>query len=186
MNRRYLSALPGAAALLFGLPWAVGDTLRLTQVDKIREASDLANLADAVGVRFEIFDFDAVNPHCVHFFVDEMIGSDSKTRHDGGGLCGLAGPQRLTVQWKADSGRLAFRFIRNRRDIEQGGSLTGPTLPIPDRTTRSDYGTKASELAYGSETVLVHAAYGPDNGPRTEFKVLAELRSNPNGIIGTE
>jgi hypothetical protein len=42
------------------------------------------------------------------------------------------------------------------------------------------------ELEYGEEAVLVHGAYGSNQGAQMKFKVLAELRRNPDSIIGTE
>ncbi len=186
MIQRLFSTLLGVTALLVGIPLAFGDTVQLVPVDRNLQARDLANLAEAVGLRFEIFDYDTVEPHCVHFFVDEVDGSGAITRHDGHGQCGLAGPQRLTIQWKAEAGQVDFRFIRFRRDIEQGGSVSGPTISIPESAGLTEYGIVPPELSFGRETVLFHGAYGWNEGPRMEFKVLAELRRNPNGVIGTE
>lgn len=162
---------------------ALGDA-RLDKVDDRLQAQDLANLADALGVRFEIFDYELDDPHCVHFFVDEIDGSD-RVRHDGHGLCGVAGPHRLTVQWKIGNEQAQFRFMRYRRDIEQGVTLVGPRLSAPDDGF-TEYAIESPQLNFDSETVLYHGAFGRNEGPRTEFQVVAELRQNLSRTIGTE
>lgn len=75
--------------------------------------------------------------------------------------------------------------MRYRRDVDEGGSVDGPTLDIPE-TGGALYGVDASELAYDQEVVLVHGAYGSNDGPEMNFKVVAELRPNPDSVIGTE
>ena len=183
---RLVSALLGAATMLVGSPAALSDAIKLTPADGSLQTQDLVNVADALGLRFEIFDYETAEPHCVHFFVDEIDPSGTATRHDGHGLCGRAGPQRLTIQWKAEGAELAFRFFRFRRDIKQGGSVSGPTIAIPEAGGTWAHRTEPPELAYGRETLLYHGVSGWNDGPRTEFKVLAELRRNPDGAIGTE
>ena len=172
------------ATLLAGSSLALADA-PLEKVGENVQAQDLANLASALGVQFEIFDYDLDEAHCVHFFVDE-IDDENGARHDAHGLCGVAGPQRLTVQWKKEDGQAQFRFMRYRRDVEQGVSLVGPTLSAPTQSGFTEYSIEAPQLDYDRETVLVHGAFGRNQGPRTEFKVLAELRPNPRQTIGTE
>lgn len=182
--RKLIRTVSAVIALVLGASLAFGDA----PLEKVREnvqAQDLANLAGALGVQFEIFNYTLHEPHCVHFFVDEIDGSDS-VRHDAHGLCGLAGPQRLTVQWKTEDGHAQFRFMRYRRDGEQGVSLGGPTLSAPTLSGFTEYSTEPPQLEYDRETVLYHGAFGRNQGPRKEFKVVAELRPNPNGRIGTE
>ena len=158
---------------------------KLTKVDTDLRVQDLANLADVLGVRFEIFDFEIEEPHCVHFFVDK-IDENTTVRLDGHGLCGLAGPQRLTIQWTEVAGQVQFQFRRFRRDIEQGGSVSGPRFLVPEHGGLTEYAIESPQLAYDQETVLYHGAYGWNAGPRTEFKILTELRENPDRVIGTE
>ena len=170
--------------LLVGSSLALGDA-PLEKVGENVQAQDLANLASALGVQFEIFDYDPDEAHCVRFFVDE-IGEGNTARHDVQGLCGLAGPQRLTVQWKKEEGQARVRFMRYRRDSEQGASFGGPTLTTATQSGFTEYSIEAPQLDYDRETVLFHGAFGQNQGPRTEFKVLAELRPNPRQTVGTE
>ncbi|MEM7504442.1 MAG: hypothetical protein AAF417_20560 [Pseudomonadota bacterium] len=163
---------------------ALGDAT-LDKVDNRLQVRDLANLAGALGVGFELFDYELDDPHCIHFFVDETAESD-RIRHDGHGLCGLGGRHRLTVQWKVENEQVQVRFMRYRRDIEQGVTITGPSFPAPASGGFTEYAIDRPQLDYDRETVLFHGAFGQNQGPRTEFKVLAELRPNPSQTVGTE
>jgi hypothetical protein len=186
MVKRTLLSFCSTAALILGGTPAFGDAIELAPVDRDLRAQDLANLAAAIGIRFKIFDYETAEPHCVHFIVDEIDGAGGKTRHDGGGICDLAGPQQLTIQWKVEeAGSLTFRYIRYRRDIEQGTSVARPTLEIPN-SWFSVYGIEPPQLEYDQEAILLHVAYGKNEGPQLKIKVLAELRQNPDSVIGTE
>lgn len=186
MTQRLPGILLGIGFMIVGNPLAVADSVQILPVDGSPQIRDLANLADAVGVRFRIFDYETAEPHCIHFYVEEVEDSGDVRRQDGHGLCGLAGPHRLTVQWKEAQDQVDFRFLRFRRDSEQGGSVAGPTVPTPKGAGFTEYAVEPPELAYGDETLLLRGMYGWNDGPRTEFRVLAELRRNPEGVIGTE
>ena len=149
---------------------------------------DLSNLAEFMGIRFKSFDYETAEPHCIHFYVDEKSVNGDTTRHDGRGECGLAGPHRLTIQWKVEDSSVEFRFIRYRRDVDQGSSVWGPKIAIPELGGQSLKRISPSQLEIGRPTTVLSGSFssiGPDRR-RMEFTVLVELRQNPEGIIGTE
>ena len=174
------------ASLSAGSASAYGDAVKLVPIDRNLRVQDLANVAEAVGIKFKIFDYEVVEPHRVHFFVEEIDSTDARTKHDGSGICGLGGPHRLTVQWKAESGALEFTFMLFRSDIEQGGSVLGPKLEIPEPDGFSLYGIEAPHLQHDHEALLIHGSYGRNDGLQSHFKVLAELRPNQDRVVGTE
>lgn len=150
------------------------------------QAQDLDNLAATLGVMMQRYDYDTEEPRCLHFYVDEVTVDGDEQRHDGAGLCGLAGPQRLTIQWVTEGSEISFKFLRYRRDVRQGGSVSGPTLTAPTHLGSAAYGIAPPEFRLNEETVLYHGVYGPNNGPQMSFRVIAELRENARGRIGTE
>ena len=91
--------------------------IELAEVHGDVTVQDLFNLSTFLGFHFKIFDYETDDPHCVHFYVDAKLENVESSRHDRRGLCSLGGPQRLTVQWKAEAGLLKFRFLMFRRDI---------------------------------------------------------------------
>ena len=185
MIARILLTLSAIVTLTLSNASADSSTVELLPSSRTVHVQDLANLAAAFGVEFKIFDYETSEPHCVHFFVEEITDTGDRTRHGGSGICGLGGPHGLTIQWQADAGRVNFTFMRYRRDVEQGSSVAGPTLDIPETGGSSLYGVEPPELQHGQETVLVYGSYGLNEGPQLKFKVLAELRANPDSVIGT-
>ena len=188
MTRAQLSVLLILTALLNGNSSASDAPVDLVPVRGDLQFQDLSNLAEFIGIRFKSFDYETSEPHCIHFYVDEKSANGDTTRHDGSGECGLAGPHRLTVQWKVEECSLDFRFIRYRRDVAQGSSVWGPRIAIPDLGGQSLGRIHPSKLEIGRPTpVLSGSFWNTDaNQQRMEFKVLVELRPNPDGIIGTE
>lgn len=186
MITRTRHLLATIVTLIVGSASAFGDTVDLVPVDNDLHVRDLANLADAVGIKFKIFDYEMIEPHCIHFVVEEVESTGSRISHDGSGICGLAGLHRLTVQWKPEADTLTFRFMRYGRDTEMGASVSGPTLEIPGSSAFSLRGIEPPKLQYGHETLLIDGNYGWNQGPQVTFKVFAELRPNPNSVIGTE
>lgn len=172
-------------SLIMTATLAHGDTVELTAVEQNLRTRDLANLGAAMGINFVIFDYEAADSHCVSFAVEESDGRGFEARHEGFGLCGRSGPQRLTVQWQAQAEELKLNFMRYRRDVEQGGSVSGPTIAIPGDNASALRGIDPPAFSDDAETVLVHAQFGLNEGPYKLIKVLAELRPNPTGSIGT-
>jgi hypothetical protein len=170
-------------APVFWLNVAFAEPIPLQAVTGQVELRDLANVASTLGVHFKIFDYEAPAAHCIHFFVEEK-GPLREERHDAGGECGSGGPQRLTVQWRIQEGELTFHFFRYHRDINQGGSFGGTTILVDGNHT-SQYRVAPPLLDLGQETLLVHSKFG-DGDDAVELKVLAELRANPTGSMGTE
>ncbi len=162
---------------------AFAEPITLEPVRGQVELRDLANVASTLGVHFDIFDYESPEAHCIHFYIEET-GPLRERRHDVGGECGLDGPQRLTVQRRLQPGELVFRFLRYRRDINQGGGFYGPSIPIDEHHT-SQFRVPPPRLELGKETLLVHSKYGVGEDA-IEVKVLAELRPNPAETIGTE
>lgn len=161
------------------------EPVSLTPTDEV-QAQDLDNLAATLGVMMQRYDYDTEEPRCLHFYVDEINVNGDQQRHDGAGLCGLAGPQRLTIQWKVDDSEVNFKFLRYRRDIRQGGSVNGPSLPIPTQQAFASRAIDPPRFQLNEETVLFHGVYGINDGPQMSFRVIAELRENARGRIGTE
>ena len=188
MIRAQFSVLLISTVLLNGNSSASDAPVDLVPVRGDIQFQDLSNLAEFIGIRFKSFDYETAEPHCIHFYVDEKPANADTTRHDRGGDCGLAGPHRLTIQWMTEAGWLDFRFIRKRRDIDQGSSVWGPRIAISNMGGQSLEGIDPPKLEIGRPALVVHVSFwstGTD-GQRVEFKVLAELRPNPSGIIGTE
>ena len=185
MTSRVQSIVLGLVALILADISDADASVELAPVRETVTIQDLANIAHELGLSFRIFDYETTEPHCIHFWVDVIVHG-ATTRHDGSGLCGLGGPARLTVMWKLNETTLEFSFKRFRRDIGQGGGVGGPSIVLPNTRGHSLYGIDPPRLSLGHEAVLVHGAYGWVQENRTDFKVVAELRPNPNKIIGTE
>ena len=173
-----------APVLWLGVAFA--ESIPLEAVRGQVQLQDLANVASTLGVHFDIFDYEAPEAHCIHFYVEET-GPLRERRHDVGGECGLDGPQRLTVQWQLQPSELSFQFFRYRRDINRGGMISGPSIPINEHHKHgtTGYSVPSPHLELGKETLLVHNKYG-EGEDTMEVKVFAELRPNPAGTIGTE
>ncbi len=162
--------------------------IELAEVHGDVTVQDLFNLSTFLGFHFKIFDYETDGPHCVHFYVDAKLDIGESSRHDGRGLCSLGGPQRLTVQWKVEADLLEFRFLQFRRDIDQGSSVQGPRIQIPLSDGHSLKRVDSPLLQMGDPTILLHVSLriaAPEQR-RMDFKVLVELRPNPNQVIGTE
>lgn len=186
MMRAQFSVLLILTALVNGNTSASDPPVDLVPVRGDVQFQDLSNLAEFMGIRFKTFDYETAEPHCIHFYVDEKSVGGDTTRHDGRGECGLAGPHRLTIQWKKEGGWLDFRFIRYRRDVAQGSSVWGPKIAIPDLGGQSLKRIHPSKLEIGRPVLVLHGSFSSRDGQRMEFKILAELRPNPDGIVGTE
>ena len=96
-------------ATVLWLNVAYAEPIPLEPVRGQVQLQDLANVAITLGIYFEIFDYELPEANCIHFYVEE-IGSSRERRHDGGGVCELDGPMRLTVQWQLQAGALVFHF----------------------------------------------------------------------------
>ena len=159
---------------------------------------DLQNLAYAVGVEMAIFDYEAADNHCLHFFIEITENENPVETIDSRGECGLAGPRRLTIQWQEEDGKVQFRFWFLRRDIRQGGSVASPRIDVagyagwhggahyvvPPKLQLSEH-TPLAVLRY-SGTVQEQESDQSETERSKEITVLGELRANPDGIIGTE
>lgn len=188
MRQAQISVLLILTALLNSNSLASDAPVDLVPVRGDVQFQDLSNLAEFMGIRFKSFDYETAEPHCIHFYVDEKSVNGDTTRHDGRGECGLAGSHRLTVQWKVVDSSVEFRFIRQRRDVAQGSSVWGPKISIPGLGGQSLKGINSSKLEIGRPAVVLSGSFysaGIDQ-QRMDFKVLVELRPNPDGIIGTE
>jgi len=186
MIQRHTKMALGCVIAIGWTTLASAQEIDLLPVREGLQMRDLANVAQAMGLYFEIFDYEANEAHCIHFYVDEEDDTNTRERHDVGGECGLAGPQRLTLQWRREAGSLTFQMMRFRRDIDQGGVVLGPTINIPDPGGMSLYSVKPPKLALGREIELVHTAFGVTPRGRKDFRIIAELRPNPGKVVGTE
>lgn len=188
MTRAQFSVLLILTALLNGNSSASDAPVGLVPVRGDVQFQDLSNLAEFMGIRFKSFDYETAEPRCIHFYVDEKSVNGETIRHDGGGECGLAGSHRLTVQWKVEDGSIDFRFVRYRRDVDQGSSVWGPKIAIPGLGGQSLKRIDPPQLEIGRPALVLSGSFWSTgtNQQRMEFKVLVELRPNPTGIIGTE
>lgn len=185
MNTRVLSLIIAAIGCVSVGASAAVVPVTVTEPESAPQFRDLANLAEALGIHMNAFDYETKEPHCLSMMVEANTMSCSPVRHNGGVLCGQKGPHRLTIQLTPQDRAVSFKFVRFRRDIDQGGSVAGPTIPIPTTSGLTIYGIEKRELRADEETLLVHGAYGWNEGPRTEFRVIGQLKENPNGFIGT-
>lgn len=62
----------------------------------------------------------------------------------------------------------------------------GPTIAVPNSMSSTMYRVPEPVFSFGTETVLLHEGYGQNGRSATDFKVIVELRPNPDGIVGTE
>lgn len=145
---------------------------------------DLANLASEFGLNFRMFDYEVTHSNCMQFLVDITI-NEATSRHKGSEICGLGGPERLTVYWQLKDTNLLFTFKIHRRDNSQLTSVSGPNIVLPNVSGHTLSNTRPPVLAPGRETVLLDGTYGLLGPMSTEFKVVAELRPNPDDVVGT-
>ena len=83
MRSRYLQSLVVLAVLLNGHSSASDASVEMVPVRDGVSFQDLSNLAHLLGVRFTVFDYETVEPHCLHFYVDETSVYGESTKHDG-------------------------------------------------------------------------------------------------------
>lgn len=183
---RTLKALLGIVVCLFNQSAFSDDEVPVSPVRGVVEMRDLANVASELGLRIEMFDYETSQDHCLHFYVDTSTNDKPVTRHEGGGHCGIAGKHRLTVSWRLDGERAKFSFRRFNREIGQGGMVGGPSISVPNSMASTMYEVPQPVFSFESEAVLLHGAYGWKGKSITDFKVVVELRPNPDGIVGTE
>ena len=176
---------------------AMAETYDLTRVQGQVLTRDLQNLGDAVGVKIEMFDYEIPISHCVHFSVELHVDSDPPEVIDARGECSDGGPHRLTVQWRENDGEVQLYFYLYRRDIGQGGGIGGPQFDVSGHGGWSGGGTRSQPVfKFGQRTQLTGASYY--KSMKNEYTglwerewtkrivVFAELRENPEVIIGTE
>ena len=186
MNLRILALTVGALLSLLWHPSFSDDVIELSAVRGPVEMRDLTNIASELGLRIELFDYESTIPHCIHLYVDESVDGGPTVRHDGNGHCGVAGKHRLTISWKIVDGKARFGFKRYHRDFDQGGGIGGPTITVSNSDGHTLFRIDPPRLSMNAEAVLVHGAYGSRGKTITDFKVIAELRPNAEGIVGTE
>ena len=162
------------------------DEIVVSPVQGVAEVRDLLNVASELGLHFEMFDYETIDDHCLHFYIDEFTNDEPVTRHDGSGHCGVAGKHRLTVSWKLDQGAAKFSFKRFNRELGQGGGVGGLEISVPNSMGSTLYRISPPSFSIGSKTTLLHGAYGWKSDNITDFKVIVEFRPNPEGIVGTE
>lgn len=176
---------------------AMAETYGLTRVQGEVSIRDLENLGHAIGVNMDIFDYEVPIHHCVHFSVELHVNSDPTKVIDARGLCSNEGPHRLTVQWRENDGDVNLYFYLYRRDIRQGSGVGGPRFDIAGHGGWSGGGARSQPVfEIGQRTQLTGASYYKsmknessglwERESTKRIVVFAELRENPEGIIGTE
>lgn len=175
------------------------NALQIAPHDNEVSFADLQILGTALGVSTESFDYEAEQPHCVHFTVEISERGFESDQLDARGACGLVGPHRITFQWreKDEEIGLHFHLIHREKDSYYIG-FSGPTFnkPIGANGTNSAPLTTTADFAYGQQLELTHREYvssGVDEATGEYFRevevsitVFVELRSNPGRKIGSE
>jgi hypothetical protein len=195
-----VSAMLGAlllAALLTGAAHSLSvDTVKIGSPGSDLTHADLQILASAAGVHSESFDYEAQKPHCLHFWLELTENEAAPDLIDAGSECDLAGPHRITVQWRERNDSVTSHLFLQHLGQGNFTGIEGPTFEkFPGPSGVAVNRNIPLELAYEQRSELTrwtHTATGGENTQgkawnlRKQAVVYVELRDNPETIIGTK
>jgi hypothetical protein len=195
-----VSAVLGAlllAMLLAGAAHSLSiDTVEIRSPRSDLTHADLQILASAAGVHSESFDYEAEKPHCLHFWLELTENGAAPDLIDAGSECDLAGPHRITVQWREKNDRVTSHFFLQHLGQGNFTGIEGPTIEKFPGPGGIGIGRNVPlELAYDQRSELTrwtHTASGAETAAsedwnlRKQAVVYVELRDNPETIIGTK
>jgi hypothetical protein len=180
----FASALASAQELAGAYP--------LSPAASLTEA-DLKMVAGFLGISYQTFEVEIDHPFCVRLSIEASATPSEVTPPAGprdGGLCSVAGPQRITVAFRTTEGDSLVGIRVATQHVPTGVGATFSFQPIavpPGGWSLFDtHGPEGSLpiLTDGEQTVIADYAFGPPSG-RLRMRVVMELLGNPTGILGT-